>query len=158
MDVVRGLGRGLLAGTAGTVALNATTYLDMLVRGRPPSQVPTEVARKLAEKAGFEPASGDEEDGAQSRHQALGGLLGLINGVGVGALYGLVRVALRDVPVAAAAAGLGAAAMAGSNIPATALGVTHPTEWGVEGWVGDVVPHLVYGLTVALLYEASARV
>jgi hypothetical protein len=34
------LARGLLAGAAGTLALNVTTYLDMAVRGRPASQAP----------------------------------------------------------------------------------------------------------------------
>ena len=34
------IGIGAVAGAMGTAALNAVTYLDMAVRGRPSSQVP----------------------------------------------------------------------------------------------------------------------
>jgi hypothetical protein len=34
--------KGLVAGAAGTVALNLTTYGDMLLRDRGPSDVPTQ--------------------------------------------------------------------------------------------------------------------
>jgi hypothetical protein len=33
--------------------------------------------------------------------------------------------------------------------------VTHPTQWGVEGWVSDVVPHLAYGAVLASTYAAA---
>jgi hypothetical protein len=35
---------GTVAGTVGTVALNGVTYGDLIVRGRPASSVPSEVA------------------------------------------------------------------------------------------------------------------
>jgi hypothetical protein len=37
----KGVLRGAAAGAAGTTALNAVTYLDMVVRGRPASDAPT---------------------------------------------------------------------------------------------------------------------
>lgn len=36
---------GLAAGAAGTTALNAVTYLDMALRGRPASTTPEEIGR-----------------------------------------------------------------------------------------------------------------
>jgi hypothetical protein len=58
------------------------------------------------------------------------------------------------VPVWAAGPLLGAAAMAGSDVPATALRVTDPTSWDPRSWVSDLVPHLVYGVTTASVYRA----
>ena len=44
---------GVAAGAVGTLAIEAVTYLDMLIRGRPASEVPARVASKLAQMAGF---------------------------------------------------------------------------------------------------------
>ncbi|WP_316248185.1 hypothetical protein [Streptomyces sp. TRM49041] len=48
---------------------------------------------------------------------------------------------------------LGAAAMAAGDLPATALGVTDPAEWSGAGRLSDIVPHLVYGMTTAAVFE-----
>jgi hypothetical protein len=73
---------GLLAGAAGTTALNAATYADMALRGRPPSQVPEQVVDRLGLPLG-------EGAAASNRRQAVAALLGIGVGVGVGAAYGL---------------------------------------------------------------------
>ncbi|MFV0132154.1 hypothetical protein ACLGIH_02630 [Streptomyces sp. HMX87] len=145
------LAKGLLAGAAGTVALNIATYGDMLLRGRGSSEMPAQVADRVAGRTGVE--LGDEET-RPNREQAAGALLGYITGLGVGAAYGLVRRRGVSLPDWAAGPLLGAAAMAGSDIPATALGVTDPTEWDRTSWASDVVPHLVYGVTTAAVYRA----
>ncbi|MGW0499315.1 hypothetical protein ACWD0Z_28970 [Streptomyces sp. NPDC003007] len=44
---------------------------------------------------------------------------------------------------------LGAMAMAGSDVPATALRVTDPSSWDVSSWLSDIAPHLAYGITTA---------
>ena len=70
---------GAAAGAAGTTALNAVTYGDMLVRGRPASSTPSEAAARLADKAGIDlSARGEAPDGptAQNRRSGLGALLG----------------------------------------------------------------------------------
>ena len=144
---------GIAAGAVGTVALNASAYADMALRGRPSSSVPAEVAGKLAEKAGIE-LSSDETD--QNRKSGLGALSGYVVGLGVATAYGLVRPHLGDVSKTRAGIVLGLAAMAGSDVPATALGVTDPIAWGLGGWVSDIVPHLAYGLVTAIAYDAFA--
>ena len=146
---------GTAAGAVGTVALNVTTYADMVLRGRPPSSVPAEVAGKLTDKANID-LSGEGSDGstAQNRRSGLGALMGYVTGLGVGTAYGLVRPLLGDVSVPRAGLVLGLAAMAGSDVPATALGVTNPAKWSFNSWASDIVPHLAYGLVTAVAYDA----
>lgn len=149
---------GAAAGAVGTVALNVTTYLDMLVRARSSSGVPAKTAGKLAEVADVPLRAEDEEEAAaQNRKSALGALLGYVTGLGVGAAYGLVRPSAADVPRSAMAVALGAAAMAGSDVPATLLGVTDPRKWGTTGWASDIIPHLVYGLFTVVAYDSFTR-
>ncbi|MEU6809933.1 hypothetical protein ABZ920_13225 [Streptomyces sp. NPDC046831] len=143
--------KGLLAGAAGTLALDLTTYGDMLVRGRGSSGVPAQVAERLADRTGVGLGEGDTRS---HRAEAAGALLGYLTGVGVGAAYGLLRRRSGPLPVSVAGPLLGAAAMAGSDVPAAALRVTDPFSWDTTSWVSDVVPHLVYGLTTASVYRA----
>ncbi|RKN09694.1 hypothetical protein [Streptomyces radicis] len=143
--------KGLLAGAAGTTALNITTYGDMLIRGRPASGTPDEVVGELAYRTGISP--GDPKHGP-NRETAMGALFGYATGLAVGAAYGAMRDRGGRMPRWLAGPALGAAAMAGSDVPAASLGVTRPTSWGTRGWVSDIVPHLVYGATTAMAYEA----
>jgi hypothetical protein len=149
---------GIAAGAVGTIALDVATYLDMVVRARPASSLPAEVAGALAERAGVElAAGGNDSEPAGNRRSGLGALFGYGVGLGVGAAYGLLRSRLPEPrrPRAAAAA-LGLAAMAASDLPATALGVTDPRTWGAAGWASDLLPHLAYGFATATVYEALA--
>jgi hypothetical protein len=41
---------GMVAGAVGTTMLNVVTYLDMAMRGRPPSEVPEKVVDELSSK------------------------------------------------------------------------------------------------------------
>jgi hypothetical protein len=47
--IMRAIGWGLVAGAAGTTALNAITYLDMAIRGRPASDTPERTIERLSE-------------------------------------------------------------------------------------------------------------
>lgn len=147
---------GAAAGAVGTVALNTATYADMVVRARPASSVPSTMTAQLADKVGID-LSGEGEDAgetAQNRQSGFGALFGIATGVGVGTTYGLVRPALGyDVSKTKAGIVLGLAAMAGSDIPSAALGVTNPAQWGINSWVSDLVPHLAYGFVTAAAYE-----
>ena len=150
---------GLAAGAVGCVALDASTYLDMVLRGRPASDLPAQAAGKLAEGAGVDLAGRHEQgagERAANRESGLGALLGHGVGIGIGVAYGVLRPAVRRLPAPLAGAGLGLAAMAGSDVPLVALGLTDPRTWGATGWASDVVPHLVYGLATALTFDALA--
>ena len=147
---------GVAAGAIGTIALDLTTYLDMLVRARSPSDLPATLAGTIADRLGIDLGGGSAE-AAGNRKSALGALLGYGVGVGVGTVYGLLRPAIPGVPTAAAGIGLGLAAMAASDLPPTALGLTDPRTWGTVGWASDIVPHAIYGLVTALAFDAIAR-
>jgi drug/metabolite transporter (DMT)-like permease len=148
---------GAAAGAVGTVALNGTTYADMVIRARPSSSVPAQVASELAGKVGIVlSGEGSDDETAQSRKSGLGALLGIATGLGVGAAYGLARPHLDGVSVPRAAVVLGLMAMAGSDVPSAAMGVTDPTTWGLNAWLSDLIPHLAYGVTTAVAYKAFA--
>src|SRR4051812_9949197 len=89
--LLRGALVGAAAGAAGTTALNAVTYLDMAVRGRPSSSTPEQSVEKLAETARV-PTPGDGEQ-RNTRLAGLGPLFGIAAGVGTGAVLGVVRAA-----------------------------------------------------------------
>ncbi|GAA2896348.1 hypothetical protein [Streptomyces mexicanus] len=143
--------KGLLAGAAGTLALDLASYGDMLLRGRSSSGLPAQVAERLAARAGLPLGDGEARD---NRAQAAGAMLGYVTGVAAGAAYGLLRQRRPALPVLAAGPLLGAAVMAGANGPSVALRLTDPTTWDVTSWVSDIVPHLAYGLTTAAAYRA----
>ena len=138
------VGRGLIAGAVGTTVLNAVTYLDMAVRGRPASEMPARTVTTGLELLDVDvPGRGTER---QDRETAIGALAGITAGVGIGVVSSLARAAgLRLSPVLGPAV-TGAAAMAATDLPAAALGVTDLTTWSAEDWAADAVPHLAYGL------------
>lgn len=144
--------RGAIAGAAGTVALDAATYADMALRGRPSSGTPSALVGVLADKLGWSEIGTDAKDeAAGNRKSGLGSLLGYATGVGVGVAYGLLRGRDGDASLFAGAA-VGLAAMAASDTPIAASGVSDPRTWGLSGWAADAIPHLVYGLTTVAAY------
>ena len=153
MNMLESLRRGALAGAAGTTALNAATYLDMSLRGRPASTTPETSVKRLAEKAGLEvPGEGDTKD---NRLSGLGALTGLATGVSVGVLYGLLRsTGIRPGFVPAAGATTLAALIA-ANLPMMRLGLTDPRQWSGADWLADLVPHVAYGTVTVLAYEQT---
>ncbi len=142
--------RGLAAGAAGTVVLNVTTYLDVTLRGRPTSQVPAETAGRLADAAGVD-LGGDET--AQNRRSGIGALFGYATGLGVGALYGLVRPRVPRLSLPVATIAVGGTAMAASDLTSPAMGASDPRTWGVQGWLADILPHLAYGGATVMAFE-----
>lgn len=155
MGMLKYAGWGALAGAAGSTALNAATYLDMAARGRPASSTPEDTVQALAGKAGTD-IPGDEET-RQNRLSGLGPLLGTATGVGVGALLGILRHAGLRLPAPLAAVAAGAAVMAASDGTMTALGVTDPTQYDVNAWVSDALPHLAYGAVAVATLHALDR-
>ena len=142
-DVVRGVLAGAAAGAAGTTALNITTYLDMVVRGRGASSTPEDSVERLAAGAHVTIPGDDRTRG--NRVQGLGALLGLLTGTAMGAAVGAVRASGVRLPAVPAALVTGLVAMVGANAPMTAMKVTDPRTWSVTDWASDVVPHVVYG-------------
>jgi len=138
---------GAAAGAAGTTALNAVTYLDMVARGRPTSSTPEGTVRKLSDKVHI-PIPGHDE-ARDNRIAGLGPLIGLASGVSVGALLGFARSAGWRPGLLASGLAATVGALVGSNGPMVVLGVTDPRTWGAKDWVSDGIPHLAYGVVTA---------
>lgn len=140
---------GLLAGAAGTLALDTVSYLDMAIRARPASRTPEESVRRLAERAHVDLGA---EERAANRRAGLGPLLGYAAGtataVAVTSLTGR-----RRLPAPVAAALLTGAAMVATSAPMTALGITDPRRWSRTDWLSDIVPHLAYGAVTSLTWQ-----
>lgn len=148
---------GAAAGAAGTAVLNLTTYLDMALRGRAASEMPAEAADELTDAAGIPLARESEDDeAAEARKSALGALFGFATGIGLGAVLGVLRPALSHLPQPVVAAGLAASASLASSGPLVALGLTDPRDWGAQGWISDIVPHLAYGFATVAVHDALA--
>lgn len=148
---------GAIAGAAGTMALDLTTYGDMAARGRGSSDLPAEVVRRLAAKAGLEPLGkpNEESDSAtKNRRSALGAMSGYVIGLLIGFLYGAAHKAHKDVPFGIKALLIGGLAMAASDVPATLLEATDPRKWDTSGWLADIAPHVTYGVVTAYVFEA----
>ena len=142
---------GAAAGAAGTTALNAVTYVDMAVRGRPASSTPEDTVERLSEVAHVAvPGVGEVRT---NRVAGLGPLTGLLAGVGVGALLGVARAAGWRPGLGAATTAATLGALVGTNGPMTVLGVTDPRTWPVSSWVADVVPHVAYGAVTAAVLD-----
>lgn len=155
---MRGLLAGAVAGAAGTLALDVVSYGDMALRGRKSSDMPAEVVRRLAERAGNVPLGMPNDEAPEStknRRSALGALSGYGIGITIGVLYGglsLVTGTKRGLLLRTLA--LGALAMAASDVPATLLGAANPKEWSATSWTSDIMPHVAYGLATAAVVAA----
>jgi hypothetical protein len=156
--MIRRLLWGAAAGAAGTTALNAVTYLDMLVRARPASSTPEQTVERTEELTPLTLSpDGPDSETAQNRRTGLGALLGIATGLGTGAVYGLARPTLGRAPFAVLALVAGLGANVGSVAPMTALGVDDPRSWSASSWLSDLVPHLAYGAVTAAVFERLTR-
>jgi len=147
---------GAAASAVGTVALDATSYTDMLVRGRGASALTQTVGQKIAAKVGIDAlASPEPDEPTKNRQTAFGSLLGPLSGIGVGVVYGAIRPAVRGrIPVLLGGLLVGAASMALTDVTATVLEATDPKKWDLSGWLSDIIPHAVFGIATALVFEA----
>jgi len=158
--IPRSIVHGLTAGAVGTAVLNTVTYLDMVIRDRPSSNVPAQTAERATDLVGIElEADGNQSDDAephgQNRKQGVGALMGYLSGFGVGAVYGLLRPRiLAGVPRSVAGVGIAAAATAATVAPYSALGVSNPRTWPASSWAADIIPHLCYGWATAAAFDA----
>ncbi|WP_203230960.1 hypothetical protein [Nocardioides caldifontis] len=152
----RTIRRGLLAGAAGTAALNAATYLDMALRGRPASTVPERTVEAAADRTGIAVPGG--RSAREARTTALGALGGVATGLAVGVAASAARTAGLRLPPALDTLATGGAALVLGNASSVRLGTTDPRGWSASDWTADVVPHLAFGLAAsAVLRESEPR-
>ncbi len=147
--------KGLLAGAAGTIALEIVSYGDMLLRGRPASELPATVVQKIATRMGASEFAHADDAATKARRSAVGALLGYGVGLGAGVGYALMRPNVeRWLPWPIGGAMLGAVTLIASEGSATALGATDWSTWSTAEWIADIVPRTLYGLTAAWVVES----
>jgi hypothetical protein len=154
-SIGRSLAHGAIAGAVGTTALNAATYADMAVRGRPASSTPERTVERSAELLGLA-IPGDEQQ-RKGREAGLGPLLGTAAGVGAGLLLGALRGSGWPRGGIATFGVASILAMVAGNGPMTVLGITDPRTWSVTDWVADIVPHVAYAVAATATLSTLDR-
>lgn len=119
-------------------------HSGMAFRGRSANRAPRDTIRRLAGAVGADLAD-DGDDQAANRREGRGGLLGSVNGLGAGAVYGAIA-SRQDRPLPAEPFLVVAATMIASSLTAARLGVTDPRAWSLDDSLTDVVPNVGFGL------------
>ncbi len=143
------LADGAIAGAVGSTVLNAVTYLDMTLRGRPASSTPEQTAGRVADLTQLHLGSGQRAD---NRRSGLGPLLGYGLGVGAGVAFALLARG-RRTPLALGSGVLGGGVMTLSDSSYAVLGVSDPRTWSRVDWLSDLIPHLAFGLSAAATWN-----
>lgn len=142
------IGRGLVAGFAGTVAMTIASTIEMKLRRRPPSTTPAAAAGKVL--------------GVQPRDPAGKQRFSNLVHFGYGTSWGLGRAAVGGVLCAlgvrrAVAAPLAhfAAVWGAALVMLPALGVSPPPwRWGAKAIAIDAFHHGVYAAATDAAYRA----
>src|ERR1700746_4011166 len=141
--VANRIGKGLLAGFAGTAAMTVSSTLEEKLRGRKPSSAPARATAKALGIASF------EDDVAAARFNDL-------SHWGYGTGWGVVRGLLdaAGVPPRKATAAHGAAVWGSAQVTLPALDVAPPAIfWPKEEIAIDAFHHTVYALATGIAYE-----
>ena len=137
------VGRGLVAGLAGTAAMTVSSTLEARLRKRAPSNAPAKAAEKVLGIERF------ENPAAENR---FSNLVHWGYGTGWGAVRGILGSA--GLPPAAATAAHGAAVWGQAVVMLPTLDVAPPiTLWGKDEVAIDVFHHAVYATTTGIAYE-----
>lgn len=144
--VTSAIGKGVLAGAAGTAAMSASSAAEMKVRGRQGSAMPAEV---LCTLLGVETLDAAHKTRLTTlAHWGYGTVLGVARGA-----LGLAGMRGRR-----AAATFFGVAWAGELVMLPAVGMAPPpTQWNAETLAVGGVHHLVYALATSAAYDALDR-
>ena len=141
--VASSIGKGLVAGFAGTAAMTISSTLEAKLRGRAPSSAPARATAKVLGIASFEDAV------AQARFNDL-------SHWGYGTGWGIVRGLLDAAGLSPrkATAAHGAAIWGTEQVTLPALDVAPPSVfWPKQEIAIDAFHHVVYALATGIAYE-----
>ena len=144
--VPNAIGRGLLAGLAGTAAMTVSSTVEMRLRGRDASSAPADAATKVLGIAQF------TDDAARNRFATL---VHWGYGTGWGVVHGLLDLA--GLPPTKRTAGHFAAVWDNETVMLPLLEVAPPIyRWGMREVAIDVLHHAVYATATGIAYGALA--
>jgi hypothetical protein len=141
------IGRGLVAGVAGTAAMTVSSTLEARIRRRAASSAPARATAKVLGIKAF------DSDLAQARFNDL-------SHWGYGTGWGVVRglLAATGMSPRAATVAHGAAVYGAAQVTLPALEVAPPSiYWGAEEVAIDAFHHAVYAAATGLAYELIGR-
>jgi hypothetical protein len=145
--VAEAIGKGLVAGFAGTAAMTVSSTLEAKLRSRAPSSAPARATAKMLGIKEF------EDSVAQARFNDLShwGY-----GTGWGVLRGLL--AATGLPPKTATAAHGAAIYGAAQVTLPALEIAPPSIfWAKEEIAIDAFHHAVYATATGFAYELMAN-
>lgn len=145
-DIGSAIGKGLLAGAAGTLAITAFQMVEMKATGREESTAPADAAGKVLE---IQPRN---EAGKTRLNQATHWLYGIAWGV-PRALLG--ALGMRDP--AATAVHFGAVWGSALTMPAALDVAPPPTEMETKELAMDAARHAVYAVATGLAFDLLDR-
>lgn len=136
------LGRGVLAGLAGTAVMTAFQKLiEMPLTGRADSYAPAEFAQKVL------PVRATSEQGRDrlnlGTHFALGGMWGTAYGIAA-------RAGLRGQRAVAVVFGV---VYTGDVLLNTALGLYEPRTWSRQDWAVDIIDKYVQAAATGAIFD-----
>lgn len=137
------IGKGLMAGAAGTLAITLSQMIEMKITKRKPSEAPGEAAEKVLD---VKPATEeDKQKFSKEVHWAYGTTWGIPRSImGLLGLKGLTATALHFATVYTSAL----------MVP-TSLKVAPPLkEWSIKEFAVDALHHAVYAVVAGLVYDA----
>jgi hypothetical protein len=140
------IGRGLVAGLAGTAAMTVSSTLEARLRHRAFSTAPARATAKVLGIKEF------DSDLAQARWNDL-------SHWGYGTGWGVLRGLLGATPLSPRAATLahGAAIYGAAQVTLPALEIAPPSIfWGVKEIAVDALHHAVYAAATGVAYRAIA--
>jgi hypothetical protein len=137
------IGKGLLAGFAGTAAMTLSSTIEAKLRGRPPSSAPARATAKVLGIKEF------EDDIAKARFSDL-------SHWGYGTGWGVVRGLLDAAGLSprAATAAHGAAVWGSAQVTLPALDIAPPSVfWGPDEVAIDAFHHAVYAAATGAAFQ-----
>jgi hypothetical protein len=147
VDTLAGaIGRGIVAGAAGTAAMTVSSTLEARLRGRPPSTAPARATAKVLGIEAFETPLAEARFNDLS-HWGYGTAWGIVRG-----LLGATGMSPRSATIAH-----GAALYGTEQVTLPALEVAPPgLFWGPRELVIDAFHHAVYATATGLAYRLVA--
>ena len=147
MNTVDSIGRGLVAGLAGTAAMTISSTLEARLRGHAPSTAPARATAKVLGIKEF------DSDLASARFNDL-------SHWGYGTGWGIVRglLAAAGLSPRAATLALGAAVYGAEQVTLSALDIAPPAIfWSKQEVAIDAFHHAVYAAATGLAYRLIER-
>jgi hypothetical protein len=144
-ELAGAIGKGLMAGAAGTLAITLSQMIEMKITGRKPSEAPADAAEKVLE---VKPETEeDKQQFSQQIHWAYGTSWGIPRGI-------LSLIGLKGLP--ATAIHFATIYSTALIMPAQLKVVPPLKEWNVKEFVVDALHHAVYAIAAGLVYDAMS--